>query len=134
MGSLCRYKIKLYRTDPAYEKGASDFVRDVAAALGDVDMIVCPCIDCRNIDLHGRSVVVDHLVTRGMDESYKSRSDCHSKLSAIVSLFRLKTQNGWSDKSFNDLLETLPGMLPADNVLHTSLYEVKKFLKTFDMG
>ncbi|XP_056847445.1 uncharacterized protein LOC130498108 [Raphanus sativus] len=58
----------------------------------------------------------------------------HSKLSAIVSLFRLKTQNGWSDKSFNDLLETLPEMLPEDNVLHTSLYEVKKFLKSFDMG
>ncbi|CAA7056517.1 unnamed protein product, partial [Microthlaspi erraticum] len=35
---------------------------------------------------------------------------------------------------FNDLLETLPEMLPEDNVLHTSLYEVKKFLKSFDMG
>ena len=58
----------------------------------------------------------------------------HIKLSAIVSLFRLKTQNGWSDKSFNDLLETLPEMFPEDNVLHTSLYEVKKFLKSFDIG
>lgn len=58
----------------------------------------------------------------------------HNKLSAIVSLIRLKTQNGWSDKSFNDLLETLPEMFPEDNVLHTSLYEVKKFLKSFDMG
>jgi len=179
----------------------------VAAALGD-DMIVCPCIDCRNIDRHSGCVVVDHLVTRGMDEAYKRRCDwyhhgelvsggeseskvsqwndevvelyqaaeyldeefdamvqlgeiaerddkkedeflakladaetplypsCvnHSKLSAIVSLFRLKTKNGWSDKSFNDLLETLPEMLPEDNVLHTSLYEVKKFLKSFDMG
>ncbi|KAG7529490.1 Transposase-associated domain [Arabidopsis suecica] len=173
--------------------------------MGDVDMIVCPCIDCRNIDHHSASVVVDHLVRRGMDEAYKMRSDwyhhgewnpvvggesnqnqwndeivglyqaaeyldeefaskveiaegldkeedeflakladaeiplypsClnHSKLSAIVSLFRLKTKNGWSDKSFNELLETLPEMLPADNVLHTSLYEVKKFLKSFDMG
>ncbi|KAG7559308.1 Ribonuclease H domain [Arabidopsis thaliana x Arabidopsis arenosa] len=140
--------------------------------MGDVDMIVCPCIDCRNIDRHSASVVVDHLVRRGMDEAYKMRSDwyhhgelnpvvgegldkeedeflakladaeiplypsClnHSKLSAIVSLFRLKTKNGWSDKSFNELLETLPEMLPADNVLHTSLYEVKKFLKSFDMG
>ena len=179
----------------------------MAAALGD-DMIVCPCIDCRNIDRHSGCVVVDHLVTRGMDEAYKRRCDwyhhgelvsggeseskvsqwndevvelyqaaeyldeefdamvqlgeiaerddkkedeflakladaetplypsCvnHSKLSAIVSLFRLKTKNGWSDKSFNDLLETLPEMLPEDNVLHTSLYEVKKFLKSFDMG
>ncbi|CAA7025607.1 unnamed protein product [Microthlaspi erraticum] len=58
----------------------------------------------------------------------------HCKLSAIVSLFRVKTHNGWSDKSFNDLLETLPEMLPEDNVLHSSLYEVKKFLKSFDMG
>ncbi|CAA7041320.1 unnamed protein product [Microthlaspi erraticum] len=58
----------------------------------------------------------------------------HSKLSAIVSLFRIKTQNGWSDKSFNDLLEALPNMLPEDNVLHTSTYDVKKFLRSFDMG
>ncbi|XP_010490056.1 PREDICTED: uncharacterized protein LOC104767772 [Camelina sativa] len=57
-----------------------------------------------------------------------------SKLSAIVTLFRIKSQNGWSDKSFNDLLETLLKMLPKDNVLHTSLYEMKKFLKSFDIG
>ncbi|KAG7533063.1 Transposon En/Spm-like [Arabidopsis thaliana x Arabidopsis arenosa] len=197
--------VHLCRVDPAYERGAANFVRTVAAAMGDVDMIVCPCIDCRNIDRHSASVVVDHLVTRGMDEPYKMRSDwyhhgelnpvvggesnqnqwndeivglyeaaeyldkefaskveiaegldkeedeflakladaetplypsClnHSKLSAIVTLFRLKTKNGWSNKSFNELLETLSEMLPADNVLHTSLYEVKKFLKSFDMG
>ncbi|KAG7572280.1 Transposase Tnp1/En/Spm-like [Arabidopsis suecica] len=193
------------RVDPAYKRGAANFVRTVGAAMGDVDMIVCPCIDYRNIDRHSASVVVDHLVTRGMDEAYKMRSDwyhhgelnpvvggeinqsqwndeivglyqaaeyldeefaskveiaegldkeedeflakladaetplypsClnHSKLSAIVSLFRLNTKNGWFDKSFNELLETLPEMLPADNVLHTSLYEVKKFLKSFDMS
>ncbi|KAG7564277.1 Reverse transcriptase RNA-dependent DNA polymerase [Arabidopsis suecica] len=58
----------------------------------------------------------------------------HSKLSAIVSHFRLKTKNGWSDKSFDELLETLPKMLPKDNVIHTYLYDVKKFLKSFDMG
>ena len=177
------------------------WLRTVAASMGDVDMIVCPCIDCQNIDRHSGNIVVAHLVTRGMDEAYKMRSDwyhhgelipmaegeskhiqwndeivglyqaaefldeefaaqleitedddkkeddflkkiadaetplyptCvnHIKLSAIVSLFRLKTKNGWSDKSFNDLLETLPEMLPEDNVLHTSLYEVKKFLRS----
>ncbi|CAA7048867.1 unnamed protein product [Microthlaspi erraticum] len=200
--------VHLSRADPAYERGALNFVQEVAAAFGDVDMIICPCIDCRNIDRHLGSVIVDHLVTRGMDEAYKMRSNwylhgelksgvqdernpsqwndeifglfqaaeftdeefatksdlceiaegedreedeflaklanagtplypccvSHSKLSVIVSLFRLKTQNGLSDKSFNDLLETLPEMLPEDNVLHTSLYEVKKFLKSFDMG
>ncbi|XP_013624019.1 PREDICTED: uncharacterized protein LOC106329988 [Brassica oleracea var. oleracea] len=200
--------VHLSRVDPAYERGDSKFVWEVAAALGGIDMIVCPCIDCRNIDCHCGSVVVDHLVTRGMDETYEKRSDWYlhgelssgvadesresqwndeiiglyradecfdealvgtvdfsemaegedkkedevlakladaetplyltcanySKLSAIVSLFRLKTHNGWSDKSFNDLLEMLPEMLPEENVLHTSLYEIKKFLKSFNMG
>ncbi|XP_013694784.2 uncharacterized protein LOC106398827 [Brassica napus] len=200
--------VHLSRVDPSYETGASKFVRDVASALGVIDMIVCPCIDCRNIDRHSGSVVLDHLVTRGMEEGYKMRADwylhgelnsgvagesrasewndeifglyrvaecfdeeladtgdlsekaegddkkedeflakladaetplypsCvnHSKLSAIVSLFRLKTHNGWSEKSFNDLLETLSEMLPEENVLHSSLYDVKKFLKSFDMG
>ena len=196
------------RVDPGYERGASKFVWDVASAMGGVDVIVCPCINCRNIVRHSASVVLDHLVTRGMEEGYKMRADwylhgelnaevadeskgsewndeiyglfratecfdeelagmgnlsdmaegedkkedeflakladaetplypscsSHNKLSAIVSLFRLKTQNGWSDKSFNDLLETLLDMLPEENVLHTSLYDVKKFLKSFDMG
>nr|AAD03356.1 En/Spm-like transposon protein [Arabidopsis thaliana] len=78
----------------------------------------------------------DELLAKLVDAETPLYPSCvnHSKLSAIVSLFRLKTKNGWSDKSFNDLLETLPEMLPEDNVLHTSLYEVKKFLKSFDMG
>ena len=46
----------------------------------------------------------------------------------------LRQKNGWSDKSFNDFLEILLEMLPKDNVLHKSLYEVKKLLKSFDMG
>ncbi|XP_010480840.1 PREDICTED: uncharacterized protein LOC104759628 [Camelina sativa] len=200
--------VHLNRTDLGYEKGAWDFVRSVAAGLGDNSIIICPCIDCRNVYRHSATDVVDHLVTRGMDWSYKSRDDwfhhgevksrtecrkntsqwneeilglfkaaefmdeelvshgdlidvdegddkvedeflakladaeaplypgCtnYNKLSAIVSLFRLKTQSGWSDKSFDSLLETLKQMLPKDNVLHMSLYEVKKFFKSFDMG
>ncbi|XP_024009936.1 uncharacterized protein LOC112085141 [Eutrema salsugineum] len=202
--------VHLSRADPAYESGARHFVQSVAAALGDCsDLMICPCIDCRNIVRQSGRVVVEHLVTRGMDEAYKISRDWYhhgevisesesetnfnhqwndeifglyraveyfeeendikdyfcedddgedkredefyakladaatplypncvadSKLSAIVKLFRLKTQNGWSDKSFNDLLETLKEMLPKDNVLHTSLYDVKKFFKSFDMG
>ena len=163
--------------DPGYERGASKFVRDVVSAMGGIDMIACR-VFCRNIDRHSGSVVLDHLVTRGMEEGYKMRHDwylhgelnsgvagesrysewndeifglyrapecfdeelaatgdlsemakgddkkedeflakladaetplypscaSHNKFSAIVSLFRLKTQNGWSDKSFNNLL------------------------------
>ncbi|KAG7585640.1 hypothetical protein ISN45_Aa02g009840 [Arabidopsis thaliana x Arabidopsis arenosa] len=78
----------------------------------------------------------DEFLAKLADAETPLYPDClnHSKLSAIVSLFRLKTKNGWSDKSFDELLETLPKMLPKGNVLHTSLYDVKKFLKSFDMG
>jgi len=78
----------------------------------------------------------DEFLAKLADAETPLNHDClnHSKLSAIVSLFRLKTKNGWSDKSFDELLETLPKMLPKDNVIHTSLYDVKKFLKSFDMG
>ncbi|XP_020890011.1 uncharacterized protein LOC110230727 isoform X1 [Arabidopsis lyrata subsp. lyrata] len=205
--------VNFCRTDPAYENGATKFVNEVTAGLRGSKMVICPCSVCRNVDRHLGSEVVYHLVTRGMDEDYKTRRDwyhhgevnsgdaveskvkqwndevlglyraaeyldeelaikgskgslvdyahgeeqdkeedeflakladaetplypsCakHSKLSAIVTLYRIKTKNGWSDKSFNDLLESLPAMLPEDNVLHTSMYDVKKFLKSFDMG
>ncbi|KAG7537639.1 Transposase-associated domain [Arabidopsis suecica] len=191
--------VNLCRTDPAYENGATKFVNEVTAGLGGSEMVICPCSVCRNVDRHLGSEVVYHLVTRGMDEDYKTRRDwyhhgevnsgdaveskvkqwndevlrlyraseyldeelaskgslvdyadgeeedkeedeflakladaetplypsCekHSKLSAIVTLYRIKTKNGWSDKSFNDLLESLPAMLPEDNVLHTSMSE-----------
>ncbi|XP_019090144.1 PREDICTED: uncharacterized protein LOC109128386 [Camelina sativa] len=174
--------VHLCRLDPAYERGAWNFVRAVGEDNDDNQLIICPCKDCCNEDRHLGVDVVDHLVTRGMDEcneeiarlyraaeyldkelagldefseiaeGEEKKEDAflakladaetplyqkcanHSKLSAIVSLFRLKTQNGWSDRSFNELLETLPEMLPDDNVLHTSLYDVKKFLKSFDIG
>lgn len=184
-------------------------MKTVIRNLGNPERILCPCIDCRNVETLSGSIVVDHLVRRGMDLKYKKRrdwyehgeqiisgdendemvnneaynlykavhlfdqdymkidhfgnADCtelaediydedfiakledaktplytncsnYSKLSAIVALFRLKTQSGWTDKSFNELLETLPKILPKDNVLQTSLYSVKKFLKTFEMG
>ncbi|CAE6010378.1 unnamed protein product [Arabidopsis arenosa] len=66
--------------------------------MGDVDMIVCPCIDCRNIDRHSASVVVDHLVTRGMDEAYKMRSDWyhHGELNPVVG--GEINQSQWNDE------------------------------------
>jgi len=65
----------LCRTDPGYERGAWDFVRYVAAGLEENAMIICPCIDCRNVDRHSAADVGDHLVTRGMDWSYKLGED-----------------------------------------------------------
>ena len=63
-------------------------------------MIVCPCIDCRNIDLHSGDVVVDHLVTRRMEEAYKNRSDwyLHGELNSGVDCESSTSQ--WNDEIF----------------------------------
>ncbi|XP_023750088.1 uncharacterized protein LOC111898397 [Lactuca sativa] len=51
-----------------------------------------------------------------------------TKLSAMLKLFNLKANNGWSDKSFTNLLEILHEMLPEDNELPVSLYQAKKLV------
>ncbi|KAK9078277.1 hypothetical protein SSX86_002334 [Deinandra increscens subsp. villosa] len=51
-----------------------------------------------------------------------------SKLSAVLKLFNLKSNYGWSDKSFTSLLEILHDMLPKDNELPISLYQAKKLM------
>ncbi|KAL5565480.1 hypothetical protein UlMin_028644 [Ulmus minor] len=57
-----------------------------------------------------------------------------TKLSAIVHLYNLKVGNGWSDKSFLELLKLLAEMLPQPNELPTSMYEVKKTMSSLRMG
>ncbi|KAJ9545766.1 hypothetical protein OSB04_025473 [Centaurea solstitialis] len=51
-----------------------------------------------------------------------------TKLSAVLKLFNLIANNGWSDKSFTSLLEILHEMLPEDNELPVSLYQAKKLM------
>jgi hypothetical protein len=57
----------------------------------------------------------------------------YTKLSAVVKLYNLKGSNGWSDKSFTDLLALLCDMLPDGNVLPRRTYEAKKMIKEIGM-
>ena len=50
-----------------------------------------------------------------------------TRLSAVLKLYNIKVRNGWSDKSFTDLLALLKDMLLEDNVLPDRNYEAKKF-------
>lgn len=144
----------------------------VTINLGNPKMILCPCLDCRNVDNQCGSIVVEHLVIKIMEPKYKHGQDWYAhgeiitsgetvddivndetynlykaahfldrdyvnpnqnytesfecindddfmakltdaetslyngsrqnKLLAILSLFCLKTRNGWSDKSFDE--------------------------------
>ncbi|XP_071699112.1 uncharacterized protein [Rutidosis leptorrhynchoides] len=51
-----------------------------------------------------------------------------SKLSAVIQLVNLKSNNGWSDTSFTSLLELLNKMLPEGNELWVSTYQAKKLM------
>ncbi|XP_058771635.1 uncharacterized protein LOC131645005 isoform X1 [Vicia villosa] len=55
-------------------------------------------------------------------------------LSAVLKLYNLKADNGWSDKSFTELLALMKDMLPKDNVLPNRTYEAKKMLSSIGMS
>ncbi|XP_026420318.1 uncharacterized protein LOC113316323 [Papaver somniferum] len=57
----------------------------------------------------------------------------HTKLSITVELYRHKTVNGLSRKSFDELLKTIGSLLPPDHCLPCSTYEVKKLLKSYQL-
>ncbi|KAJ0046640.1 hypothetical protein Pint_05544 [Pistacia integerrima] len=53
--------------------------------------------------------------------------DCakYTKMPAIVALYKHKVTNGWTDNSFDGLLEMLGDMLPEHNVILKSVYSMR---------
>jgi hypothetical protein len=49
----------------------------------------------------------------------------------MVMLFQLKASNGCTDGSFKDLLALLKDMLPQDNVVLETVYELKEIICLF---
>ncbi|XP_062081224.1 uncharacterized protein LOC133786027 [Humulus lupulus] len=52
-----------------------------------------------------------------------------TKLSALLRLYNIKSKNGWSDKSFTELLVFLKDLLPEENEMPVSFYEAKKTIR-----
>ena len=50
------------------------------------------------------------------------------RLSTMLRLMNMKTINGWTDKSFTELLQLLKDMLPEGNTLPNLNYEAKNIL------
>ena len=57
-----------------------------------------------------------------------------SYLNFLVKLVHIKVLNGWSNKSFDMLLELLKEALPEGTVLPGSYYASKKFLRALGLG
>jgi hypothetical protein len=52
----------------------------------------------------------------------------------VLDLLTLKAKNGWSDTSFNQLLQLLDNLFPKPNNLPTSTYLAKKLLSPLTLG
>ncbi|CAM8954153.1 unnamed protein product [Rhodiola kirilowii] len=52
----------------------------------------------------------------------------YTRLSATLKIFNLKAKNGWSNKSFTELLALVKDMLPEGNTLPNRTYEAKKVM------
>ena len=48
-------------------------------------------------------------------------------------MVNVKAKNGWSDKSFTSLFQVVQDMLPEENTLPKSYYQVKKILYPIGM-
>ncbi|KAI3458716.1 hypothetical protein Pfo_015379 [Paulownia fortunei] len=63
-----------------------------------------------------------------------SGSTNFSAFSFLVKLMHVKVLNGWSNKSFNMLLQLLREVFPKLNAIPTSHYEAKKILRELELG
>ena len=78
--------------------------------------------------------VLEHLVDDSKKLLYPGCRDQFTRLSTTLKLCQLKVKNGWSDKSFTEMLKLLADILPPDNELPTSTYEAKKILCPLGMN
>ena len=74
---------------------------------------------------------LDGLKRASEDLLYEKTMGCDDKftlLHSVLELLKLKARNGWSDKSFTDLLVLLKDMLPKANKLPCNTYRAKKLI------
>jgi hypothetical protein len=64
------------------------------------------------------------------DSKKRLYPDCqkYSRLSGDLKLLQLKTDHGWSNKSFKHLFDVLRDMLPDGNQIAESIYEAKRII------
>ncbi|XP_020242972.1 uncharacterized protein LOC109821193 [Asparagus officinalis] len=62
------------RSTLEYQQKALQFVKTVEKNLGFPTRMFCPCTKCRNMSHQDGSTIFEHLVTKGMDLSYRMKS------------------------------------------------------------
>src|SRR5579859_2251653 len=69
-----------------------------------------------------------HMVEDSTTPLYPSCKEEHKKLNVVLTLLQLKASNGWSDKSFTQLLDYIGDQLLTGNVLSCTTYQAKQVI------
>ncbi|XP_074328252.1 uncharacterized protein LOC141666154 [Apium graveolens] len=78
--------------------------------------------------------ILESLVDYSKKLLYPRCNDQFTRLSTTLKLCKLKVKNGWSDKSFTEMLKLLADIVPQNNELPISTYEAKKILCPMGMN
>ena len=68
---------------------------------------------------------------------YLEQKGCEKRwllLRFVLDILILKAKYGWSNRSFNDLLTFLAGVLPKPNFVPANTYQAKKLISPLTMG
>ena len=114
----------------AVNNDISGLRRDLAAGLddrGDFDD------DSSVLEPYAELLAIQKLVAENSKELYPNCKK-YTQLRFLVRLLQLKLLGGWTDRSFNLLLDLLNDALPEGSTLPRNFYEAKKLVKSIGIG
>ncbi|GJN35014.1 hypothetical protein PR202_gb23738 [Eleusine coracana subsp. coracana] len=112
------------------EDDISEFIRDLACGLDDrEDMDDDGSFQPLDNDLE----TIRKLAADNSQELYPG-CEKNSKLRFLVRLLHMKLVGGWTDRSFDLLVDLLADALPKGSALPKNFYEAKKLVKSVGLG
>ena len=109
---------------------------DIIAALNDMHALINKEVDLNEAtsnDMGKNDENIDYLFGKAYQELYPGCTKL-SALTFLVKLMHIKVLNGWSNKSFDMLLELLLDAFPDGAKIPKSHYDAKKMLRDFGLG
>ncbi|GJM95694.1 hypothetical protein PR202_ga12468 [Eleusine coracana subsp. coracana] len=116
--------------EPSKDDDISEFLRDLAPGLDDRgDLEDDGSFEPLNEDV----AAIHKLATDNSHELYPGCKN-YSKLCFLVRLLHIKFLGGWTDRSFNLLVDLLADALPMGSALPKNYHEAKKLVKSVGLG
>jgi hypothetical protein len=123
------YDVPDFIEQPSEDDEISDLLRDLACGLDDRgDMEDDGSFEPPNKD----ETTIHKLAADNSKELYPGSK--YSKLRFLVRLLHIKLLGGWTDRSFNLLVDLLADALPTGSELPKNFHEAKKLVKSVGIG